>query len=227
MNENSAVGYKPDVNVTIPERVVSAVAGGWLLYQSLKKGGSGRLIKALTGGFLLYRASTGNCPGYSAMGKKRLPDPIRNINIRATVVVARPRDEVYSFWRNLENLPLFMKHLESVEQTDGRHSHWKAKIPGGLGTIGWKAEIVKEENGEMLGWNSLPNATIENAGKVAFSDVGEHSTQIDVVITYRAPLGPAGAGVSKLLNPLFEKMVLEDVRNFKRYIETGNILVED
>ncbi len=101
--------------------------------------------------------------------------------------------------------------------------HWVAKIPGGIGKIEWDAEIVKEIDGELLGWNSLPHASINNAGKVEFRDADEYGTEITVLITYRAPFGDVGEGIASMLNPVFKKMITKDVKNFKRYIEAGDI----
>lgn len=154
------------------------------------------------------------------MGRPNVPDFVRNINIRATLVVNRPRYEVFAFWRNLDNLPLFMKHLESVRVIDEKRSEWRAAIPGIPGTIKWDATIVKDEPGELLGWSSLPHSDIENAGKVTFKDAGLQGTEIDVVITYRPPLSGIGAGVSKLFNPLFKKMIQKDIAGFKAFMET-------
>jgi uncharacterized membrane protein len=222
MDENSSTGNKPEVNVGNTERVISAAAGAFLLMQAIT-GKKGRLLKSGAGAFLLYRAISGNCPVYSKLGKSRLPDPVKNINVRTVITVNKPRNEVYSFWRNLENLPLFMKHLKSVQTMDNERSHWEADIPGFPGTLSWDAEIVKEEEGSLLGWNSLPGSVIDNAGKVAFADAGENGTEVSIVITYRPPLGPAGEGIAKLLNPLFKNMIKEELRSFRSYIESGEI----
>lgn len=222
MNQNSSVNGKPAINVSATERIISVMAGSLLLYRALKKRKLG-IVNGATAGFLLYRGLSGHCPGYAAMGKQKLPDPVKNINIRTQLTVNKPRQEVYAFWRKLDNLPLFMKHLHSVEVLNEQESQWKARIPGGLGTIQWKAEITKEENGSFLGWNSLPGSAIDNAGKIVFKDAGEKGTEIHAVITYRAPLGVVGEGVARLFNQVFEDMVKEDIRNFKRYIETGEI----
>jgi uncharacterized membrane protein len=223
MNENSSVSSKLSTNVGVAERAASIVAGSLLIYNGLKNRDKFTIAKALTGGYLFFRGASGHCELYEAAGKKKLPDPIKNINIRTNVTVNVPRQEAYSFWRKLSNLPLFMEHLESVEKLDGRRSYWKAKVPGHLGTIGWEAEIVKDEEGKLIGWNSLPDSTIENAGKVEFRDAGDGETEIRVTITYRAPLGAVGAGVAKLFNPMFEKIVQNDVKNFKHYIEAGDL----
>lgn len=223
MNQNSSIGPKPSINVDIPERIVSLVAGSLLVVNSLRNGKFG-LFRLAVGGFLLYRGATGHCPGYSALGKEHLPDPVKNINIRTTIAVNRPRHEVYAFWRRLANLPLFMQHLQSVKEIDDRTSHWEAKIPAGLGTLSWDAVIVEERDGSFIGWNSLPGATVENAGKVEFRDIGDGWTELYVVITYRAPLGAAGQGISALFNPVFEKLIRSDIKSFKQFAERGGMI---
>jgi len=211
------------INVGWQERVLSAGAGGYLLAAGLKnltrkplKG----LVQTVLGGFLLYRGTTGNCPGYTALGKTGDATHADSVNIRTSMIVNRPRQEVYQFWRRLENLPKFMKHLLVVKELDAKRSHWEATIPGNVGTLKWDAEIVKERDNELIGWQSTANATIENAGKVEFKDIdGGQGTELDVVISYRPPAGDVGSGIAKLLNPVFEKIIKQDILNFKQYIE--------
>lgn len=224
MNTNSSAGGKLSVNVGKVERAASILAGSALLFKSLKneekKSG---IAMAIVGGLLFFRGATGHSIIYGLAGKKKLPDTVKNINIMTKLTVNSPRQEVYDFWRKLSNLPLFMEHLERVEVLDDKRSHWVAKIPGGIGKIEWDAEIVKEIDGELLGWNSLPHASINNAGKVEFRDADEYGTEITVLITYRAPFGDVGEGIASMLNPVFKKMITKDVKNFKRYIEAGDI----
>ncbi len=224
MNTNSSTGGKLSVNVGKVERAASIIAGSALLFQGLKneekKSG---IAMAIAGGLLFFRGATGHSIIYRLAGKKKLPDTVKNINIITKLTVNSPRQEVYDFWRKLSNLPLFMEHLDRVEVIDDKRSHWVAKVPGGLGKIEWDAEIVKEIDGELLGWNSLPHASINNAGKVEFRDADEYGTEITVLITYRAPFGDVGEGIASLLNPTFRKIITKDVKNFKRYIEAGDI----
>jgi uncharacterized membrane protein len=73
----------------------------------------------------------------------------------------------------------------------------------------------------MIGWQSIPNSTINNAGKVVFHDaLNGQGTELEVVISYHPPAGEIGAGIAKLLNPVFEKIIRQDIMNFKEYIET-------
>ena len=212
------------VNVGNNERIISAALGAFLLSSGLSnliKHPVGALVKTALGGALLYRGTSGHCPVYASMGKTKGVSHTPAINIRTSLVVNKPKAEVYAFWRKLENLPLFMKHLSNVTEIDAKHSHWEAVVPGNIAKVKWNAEIVKEEEGYLIGWQSIPNSMINNAGKVMFHDaLGGAGTELEVVISYHPPAGELGSGVAKLLNPVFEKIIRQDVMNFKEYIET-------
>jgi uncharacterized membrane protein len=172
---------------------------------------------------LLNRGVTGHCAIYSKIGKNT-QEPV-NINIRTAFTINKPRKAVYDFWRKLDNLPLFMNHLENIELIDDTRSRWVLKLPTGVGTISWDAEIVKDKPGEMIGWSSLPDSIIDNAGKVFFRDTADgKGTLVDVVISYQPPAGGVGAGIAHILNPIFKNMVDTDVRNFKQYMDIENTL---
>lgn len=206
------------VNVSPTERAVSLLAGAYFLYDGLVKNDKSILETALAG-YFLYRGVTGNCVAYTAIGKTKPDNRSRNVNIQVRQIVNRPRKDVYEFWRNFENLPLFMEHLESVESLNDDIFVWEAKIPGGFGKVRWKSEIVKERPYEMIGWHSLAGSTIENSGKVEFKDASDHATEVHVVISYHAPGGIPGEGAARLINPIFEDMLREDIINFKWFIE--------
>lgn len=212
------------VNVGQTERLVSVGLGAFILssgFNNLFKHPIKGLIRTVVGGYLLYRGASGHCSIYGSMGKTKGVKHVPAINIRTGLIVNQPKDEVYAFWRKLENLPLFMKHLAAVTEIDSKHSHWEAVIPGNIGKIKWNAEIVKEEPGYLIGWQSVPNSMINNAGKVTFHDaMNGEGTELEVVITYHPPAGEIGASVAKVFNPVFEKIIRQDIMNFKEYIET-------
>lgn len=212
------------INVSQNERMISVGLGAFLLssgFNNLTKHPVKGLLRTLVGGYLLYRGVSGHCMVYDGVGKTKGVSHTPAINIRTGLIVNKPKNEVYAFWRKLENLPLFMKHLASVSEIDAKHSHWEAEVPGGIGRVKWNAEIVKEEEGNLIGWQSIPNSTINNAGKVTFKEaLGGEGTELEVVISYHAPAGNLGAGIAKWANPVLEKMVRQDIMNFKEYIET-------
>lgn len=209
------------VNVGTAERIFMVAAGSYLLYRALKKKDQKKVAEGITGGTMLFRGISGYCPAYDALDKSNIVKG-DNISVNASLTINKPVNEVYEAWRNLEQHPVFMKHLDSVVEESKFISSWKAKLPGGIASVGWKAEILMDEPGKILSWHSLPGSAVQNAGKVKFEDNGA-STRIDVTISYHAPLGKPGELAAKLLNGKFQQMLQSDIENFKEFIETGSV----
>ncbi|AYL95505.1 SRPBCC family protein [Mucilaginibacter celer] len=223
--DNYPVLYGDDrINLNWPERLTSIAGGmkiGFSGFKNIFSNPFASIVKIGAGGYLLNRGITGHCELYKRIGKLST-NPI-NINIRSSFTVDKPREKVYQFWRKLDNLPLFMKHLESVEVIDAKYSYWVLKLPQNVATVSWHAEIVHDEPNEMIGWSSLPDSMINNAGKIRFQDtVDGTGTVVDVVISYQPPAGGIGAGIAKVLNPVFKNMVDKDIQNFKQYMDINN-----
>jgi uncharacterized membrane protein len=139
------------------------------------------------------------------------------------ITVNLPRPDVYAFWRDFENLPRFMKHLESVTVHDDRRSHWVAKAPGGT-TVEWEAEIIADEPSSLLAWQSIGEADVDNSGSVQFLDApGDRGTEVLVQLRYDAPAGAVGKAIAKMFGEEPEQQVREDLRRFKALVETGVI----
>ena len=116
----------------------------------------------------------------------------RGIHVQETVAIDRPRAVVYSFWRQLSNLPRFMSHLARVDLLDGGRSHWVAAGPLGH-QVEWDAEIINEVDGYLLAWQSLPGADVDSAGSVRFRDLPNEATELTVRLQYQPPAGRLGA----------------------------------
>lgn len=219
--KTSALTTTGKENIDQGERIISILAGSWLLYKSLKKIPKHPFLGlqgVAAGGLMLYRGATGVCPVYQQLGKDTT-DP-QAINITEEIVVNAPRDKVYAFWRELSNLPKFMKHLKSVEEISSEISLWTANTPGGLIDLNWNSEITREEVGTYLGWQSLEGSMIVNAGKVEFRDtLNGTGTELHIEIDYFPPAGSVGRGIAGLFNGIFERMIREDIQNFKTYAE--------
>lgn len=148
------------------------------------------------------------------------PQPVR---LTRTITINRPADELYSRWRNLENLPEHMNHLEAVFVTGERTSHWIAKAPAGM-KVEWDAEITEDRPNEMISWRSLPGATVENSGSITFETAtGNRGTVLRVELEYLPPGGRLGAVVARLFGEEPGKQIAVDLLRFKQKIETGEI----
>jgi len=113
--------------------------------------------------------------------------------------------------------------VKSVKVTDEKKSHWVVDGPAGK-DVEWDAEVINDEPNTLVAWRSLAGATVDNAGSVRFVPGPEgRGTEVRVVIDYIPPAGRVGNWVAKLFgkNPASE--IREDLRRFKRLMETGEV----
>jgi uncharacterized membrane protein len=199
------------------QRVISAIGGSLLVYYVAKKHKADSLF-LLGGAYLLYRAISGHCPISEAWKTQRRRHHPSNVNVRTYVVVNKPPQEVYAFWRSLENWPLFMRHLSNVDELNNITSAWTMTMPG-IGDIRWEANIVREEKDRELSLSSAPGAPVDVTAKINFSPTPGNATRVDVMLSYRAPAGIIGERLSRLLTPAFRQKVEADIANFKHFIE--------
>lgn len=142
--------------------------------------------------------------------------------VRRTITIDRPRMEVYSYWRELKNLPNFMEHLVSVRGNEDGITHWVAKAPLGQ-TVEWTAELVLDRPGEVISWRSVAHADVTNAGEVQFRDAaGGTATEVEVHLSYDPPAGKVGTIVAKLFGEEPDGQIRDDLERFKRLMETGD-----
>src|SRR4051794_38629570 len=137
------------------------------------------------------------------------------MHLRTAITVRAPRDEIYAFWRNFDNFPDFMAHIESVQVTGDRRSRWKAKGP--IGSAEWDAELVEDNPGRLIAWRSLPHSEVPNYGTVRFQDApGDRGTEIHVDIHYEPPAGRLGVTLAKLFGEEPQQQAKDDLRRFKQ-----------
>jgi uncharacterized membrane protein len=217
------------VNVGRRERWVSAVAAAAVTAYALGRR-RGRGLMLPIAGALLGRAASGRCAVNQMLGRNsalgELTSPVARarrgagVRVDERIVLNRARSEVYRFWRNLENLPRFMDHLESVTVVDEERSHWVAKGPAGA-RVEWEAVIHNEVPNEVIAWRSLEGSEVDNAGSVYFSPTENGDTEVRVVLRYDPPAGKAGAAVAWLLGEDPSRQVAEDLRRLKQVVEAA------
>lgn len=149
------------------------------------------------------------------------------VEMRHSVTVQRPVEEVYGFWRDFQNLPQFMRHLESVTVQGPSRSHWRATAPGG-GSVEWDAEITEEIPNELIAWRSLPGSDVANSGHVRFMEApGGRGTEVRLALEYDPPLGKLGSKVALLFREEPTQQAKDDLRHFKQVLETGEVTFSD
>jgi uncharacterized membrane protein len=203
----------------------------------LKSGGIGGTLISVLGGGLLYRGATGHCHVYEAAGINTSDTPAGTrkspfnrggfftgkIHVTKALTINKSAAELYEFWRNFSNLPVFMRHLEAVTVIDEKTSHWEAKAPLGQ-TVEWDAEVTSDIPNERIGWKSLDGSDIPNSGVVEFLPTRDRGTVVKVTMTYEAPGGKIGEWIAWMFGEEPSLQVAEDLRRFKSLMETGLIM---
>jgi len=166
--------------------------------------------------------STSKNPEPAAAGLPIDPDDAGEL-IGRTVTINRTPHELYTFWRDFRNLPLFMENIESVHILDDTRSHWKVKAPADK-TVEWDSLITEDVPGEVIAWRSDHNASIANSGRIEFrKSANNRGTQVTVTIVYDPPAGAIGKMIAKLLQREPHVQARQDLRRFKQLMETGEI----
>ncbi len=229
--------HKHAVNLTRSERIASALGGGFLLAAGVARRGPWGVALAVLGGDFLRRGITGHSYIYEAMGVRTAPKgdgaettsvPYElGVRVDRAITIAKPRGEVFRFWRDVANFPRFMKHLESVRQLEDGRSHWVAKAPAGR-TVEWDAVIHNEEENELIAWRSLPGADVDNAGSVLFRDApGGRGTEVKIELQYNPPAGVLGALTAMLWGEEPGQQIQEDLNRLKQLMETGEVITTE
>jgi len=222
----------PHINLSPAERKVSVAAGAVLAMLGLGRGGIVGWSIAGVGVAAILRGATGYSPVYQSLGIDTHRDPQSShnnvdggIRVSEAMLIGKPADELYNFWRKFDNLPQFMFYLKSVTVHDDRHSRWVAtapKIAGG--EVAWEAEITTDVPNEQIAWRSLPGSEIDCKGEIRFSKaLGDRGTNVSVFMEYTPPAGRIGHWVATLFGESPERQIREGLRNFRQLMETGEI----
>jgi uncharacterized membrane protein len=216
-------------NISEIERWVSMAAGAGMALYGLSRRRTSGLVLAGLGAWLFKRGMSGHCDTYQMLGvstagtgedtRQALGGPA-GVIVEESVTINRPISELYRFWRNLENLPRFMTHLESVERITDTLSRWRAKAPAGT-TVEWNAEIINEVPDQVIGWKSIEGSDVVSAGSVNFDDAGGRGTRVRVRLQYSPPGGKIGDAVARLLGADAATQIRQDLQRFKQLVETG------
>jgi uncharacterized membrane protein len=147
--------------------------------------------------------------------------------VERVATIRRPIEEVYQYWRRFENLPRFMRHLESVETLPDGKTRWRAKGPAGV-TVEWMAELLQDRANEWIAWRSIPGSDIDNSGSVRFSHApAGRGTEVRVQLQYLPPAGTLGRTIARLFGEEPDQQIHEDLHRFKQLMETGEVPVSD
>jgi uncharacterized membrane protein len=213
----------PD-NPSDTERLGSLIVGGALVLTGLSQRFLLRTLLTASGASLIYHGIMGDKNLQNKLMETTTGLTANSIRVEKTVTIQnKSPEELYTFWRNFENLPTFMKNLQSVQIVNQTRSHWMAKSPIG-NSIEWDAEMLIDRPNELITWASAPGADVANSGSVRFTPAYPgRGTEVKLVLEYSPPGGGITDAIAKIFNESPEQQIVEDLRHFKMLMETGEI----
>lgn len=182
----------------------------------------------MLGGLLMARGIVGRdavpAPGSRRQERRRRPtrgwdEDSGRVRLERSTRVARPREDVYAFWRDVTNWPRVMPHLQSISVTSRDRFHWSFMGPTGA-TVMWDAALTEDRPNERIAWQSLAETGANNQGSVQFRSLGPSETEVTLTIEYSPDGGPVGAVTDRALGNRPEHRLDEQLLAFKRLMET-------
>lgn len=215
-------------NAPMIERGLSLVSGVGLLVIGARMGGIKGLIVILCGADMVFRGITGHSWLYRLFGVNSAEVNVpreaavphqQGMRIEDSIVINRPVDVVYDYWRNFENLPTFMRTLKDVDVIDDARSRWTASGPAGI-TLTWEAEIINEKMDEMIAWRTTKGANVPNAGSVMMKPTPDgRATELNLKIEYMPPGGALGQVFATVMGQNPQKQMRDDLQRLKEILE--------
>jgi uncharacterized membrane protein len=208
------------------ERWASVAVGVMLVLVGFGRAFRYLLVMAI-GGLLAYRGLTGRwlLLGSTGVPEDAEPRPAGPVVVQRSVTVNRPVDQVYQAWHNVEEWPRYMLHLRSVRKLDGRRAQWVETLPGPLPvTVEWQSELIEDRKNEHLAWRTAEGSPIDLRVDTTFRRApGDRGTLMNLRLTYHPSAGMAGQVAGWFLRDVLAERYTEDLRRFKRIMETGEL----
>jgi uncharacterized membrane protein len=160
----------------------------------------------------------------------------------ASATILKPAQEVYDFWRNIENAAVWMERIVRVEVTGEKTSRWTMLLSGedkdgkDAREVSWNSEIVTDVPGEKIAWRSVEQDgsvagpedagskdSLDEAGEIVFYDRGERGTEVLLILETRLPGGALSNALAGAAARSPRQTVIENLRHAKAMLETGEI----
>jgi uncharacterized membrane protein len=211
--EDATLSWTGGLSSNAGDKALKLAGGLLVVYGLTHRGRLATMLRTMGTGLLLDTARRGklSLPGVLPADRRRAVD------IQKTLYIDAPIDQVYAFWSNYENFPLFMSHVREVEDLGHGRSRWSVSGPGGL-PIEWSAVLTRQDPDEVIAWRSEAGSMLENAGIIRFSPSGS-GTRVNLRFCYHPPVGGAGQAVAELLGSDPRAKLNEDLGRMKSLLE--------
>lgn len=205
-----APGWRPTT------RLVTGTTGAALAgYGASRRDGPGLLLAAAGVGLVARATSNVELGRLTGVGGGH-----RGVDLQKTITIDAPVDEVFVFWSEYSNFPLFLSRVFDVRRAGGRRPHWTVAGPAGL-PVEFDTEVTAFRPNKAIGWRTTRRSPVAHAGLVRFDREGDGRTRVQVRMSYNPPGGWAGHGVASAFGVDPKSSFDADLLRMKTLLETG------
>jgi uncharacterized membrane protein len=147
---------------------------------------------------------------------------LRNGNaIEASVIILRPVQTVYEFYRDFRNLSSFLGDVMNIELTNPAISRWTIEGPLGI-QAHWTIKVTEERTNELIRYETVSSPRLRTSWEIYFIP-GSKAGQTEVREVMRAPLGRLGRAALALIGKSPAEEVSANLHRLKQLMETGRV----
>ena len=147
--------------------------------------------------------------------------------IKYSITIERPADELYRAWRDPATLPRIMGFFAAIRPTGDGRSEWRVDGPLGQSQA-WVMQIIDERPGELI------RASSDGGGLVTECEIRFRAAPAGrcTIATLRVRFDPPGGMLGDVAARFFDKVVPKELASkalhyFKSLVLTGEVPTTD
>lgn len=141
--------------------------------------------------------------------------------IKRRVIIQRPVQTVYEFYRDFRNLPSFLGDVMEIEQTGPATSRWTIQGPLRI-RAHWTIKVTEERTNELIRYETVTSSMLKTSWEIYFSS-GSDAGQTELREVMKAPLGRLGRAALALIGKYPDEEVTANLHRLKQVMETGRV----
>ena len=130
------------------------------------------------------------------------------------IEVETPITVVWDLWSDLEQMPRWMKWIESVKVREDNPELSRWKLATGGFDFNWQSRITRLVTHQIIQWESVDG--LPNKGAIRFYDRGSSSI-VKMTVAYAIPSFLARIMNAPFISRVVESTLLADLERFKEY----------
>jgi uncharacterized membrane protein len=141
--------------------------------------------------------------------------------IEARVTIQRSIDDVFRFYRDFKNLPLFLGDVIAIEPLDRATYRWTIQGPLRV-RVKWTVKVTEEDTDELIRYETVASPGLRTYWEIHFA-TGPDAGQTEVREVMTTPLGRVGRAALALIGKFPAEEVASNLHRLKEVMETGRV----